>query len=60
LSHLLALARAFGVEPAYLVDGTGQTLLDGEIARASSDNTIRKIAIGCARLSRREKGSPRT
>ena len=24
LSHLLALARAFGVEPSYLVDGTGE------------------------------------
>jgi hypothetical protein len=50
LSHLLALARAFGVEPSYLVDGTGETLFDGEIARALSDNTIREIALGCARL----------
>jgi transcriptional regulator with XRE-family HTH domain len=28
LSHLLALARAFGVEPSYLVDGTGEAVLD--------------------------------
>ena len=50
LSHLLALARAFGVEPSYLVDGTGEALTGGEIARALSDNTIRQIALGCARL----------
>jgi hypothetical protein len=56
LSHLLALARAFGVEPSYLVDGTGEVLTGGEIARALSDNTIREIALGYARLPRREKG----
>jgi hypothetical protein len=57
LSQVVALARAFGVEPSYLVDGTGEALTgDGEIARALSDNTIREIALGCARLPRREKG----
>jgi hypothetical protein len=56
LSHLLALARAFGVEPSYLADGTGEALLGGEIARALSDNEVREIALGCARLPRREKG----
>jgi hypothetical protein len=56
LSHVDALARAFGVEPSYLVDGTGEALFDGEIARALSDNTIREITLGCARLPRREKG----
>jgi hypothetical protein len=38
------------------VDGTGEALFDGEIARALSDNTIREITLGCARLPRREKG----
>jgi hypothetical protein len=56
LSHLLALATAFGVEPSYLVDGTGEALLGGEIARARSDKEVREIALGCARLPRREKG----
>jgi hypothetical protein len=56
LSHVDALARAFGVEPSYLVDGTGEALFDGEIARALSDNTIREITLGCARLPPREKG----
>jgi hypothetical protein len=50
LSHVLALARAFGVEPSYLVDGTGEALTGGEIVRALSDNTIREITLGCARL----------
>jgi len=56
MSHVVALARAFGVEPSYLVDGTGEALFDGEIARAFSDNTIREIALGRARLPRREEG----
>jgi hypothetical protein len=56
LSHLLAMATAFGVEPSYLVDGTGEALLGGEIARALGDNEVREIALGCARLPRREKG----
>ena len=56
LSHLLALARAFGVEPSYLVDGTGEALTGGEIARAPSDNEVREIALGCVRLPPREKG----
>jgi hypothetical protein len=50
-----ALARAFGVEPSYLVDGTGEALLGGEITRALSDNEVWEIALGCVRLSRREK-----
>ena len=28
LSHLLALARAFGVGPSYLVDGAGEAVLE--------------------------------
>jgi len=56
LSHLLALARAFGVEPSYLVDGTGEALTGGESARSLSDNEVREIALGCARLPRREMG----
>ena len=56
MSHLLALARTFGVEPSYLVDGTAEALTGGEIARALSDNEVREIALGYARLPRREKG----
>ena len=55
--HLLTLARAFGVEPSYLVDGTGEALTGGEVARALSDDTIREIALGYARLPRQERGS---
>jgi len=56
LSHVVALARAFGVEPSYLVDGTGEALTGAEVARALSDEEVREIALGCARLPRREKG----
>jgi hypothetical protein len=56
LGHLLALARAFGVEPSYLVDGTGEALTGGEIARVLSDNEVREIALGCARLPAGGKG----
>lgn len=56
LSCVVALARAFGVEPSYLVDRTGEVLFDGEVARALSDGTVREVALGCARLPRREKG----
>jgi hypothetical protein len=50
LGHLLALARVFGVEPSYLVDGTGEALTGGEIARALSDNTIREIVLFASQL----------
>jgi transcriptional regulator with XRE-family HTH domain len=56
LSHVVALARAFGVEPSYLVDGTGEALTGAEVARALSDDEVREIALGCARLPLREKG----
>src|SRR5215207_4427491 len=55
LSHLLALARAFGVEPSYLVDGTGEAVLDAEIVEALRDETTRAIARESARLRDREK-----
>ena len=45
LSHLLAMARAFGIEPSYLVDGTGEAVLD----------TTRDIARDSARLQDRER-----
>jgi len=38
------------------VDGTGEALTGGEIARALSDNEVRDIALGCVRLPPREKG----
>lgn len=55
LSHLLALARAFGVEPSYLVDGTGEAVLDAELAEALKDDTTREIARESARLRVRER-----
>ena len=55
LSHLLALARAFGVDPAYLVDGTGEAVLDREMVEALSDDTTRAIARESARLRDRER-----
>ena len=55
LSHLLALARAFGVEPSYLVDGTGEAVLDREMVEALSDDTTRAIARESARLRDRER-----
>src|SRR3954453_9128996 len=48
LSHVVALARAFGVEPSYLVDGTGEALTGAEGARALTDDKVREIALGCA------------
>ena len=56
LRHVVALARAFCVEPSYLVDGTGGALTGGEVTRALRDDKIREIALGCARLPPREKG----
>jgi transcriptional regulator with XRE-family HTH domain len=55
LSHLLALARAFGVEPSYLVDGYEEAVLDREIVEALSDDTIRAIARESARMPDRER-----
>jgi hypothetical protein len=55
LSRVVALARAFGVEPSYLVDGTGEALTGGKMVGALGDEEVREIALGCARLSRREK-----
>ena len=55
LSHVLALARAFGVEPSYLVDGTGEAALDREIVGALRDDTTRAIATESARLPNRER-----
>jgi transcriptional regulator with XRE-family HTH domain len=55
LSHLLALARAFGVEPSYLVDGTGEAALDREMVEALRDDTTRAIAREGARLPARER-----
>lgn len=56
MSQVVAMARAFGVEPSYLVDATGEAPFDGESARALGDEAIRAIALGCARLPWREKG----
>jgi hypothetical protein len=55
LKQVSALARRFGVEPSYLVDGTAEALTGGEIALALGDDTIREIMRGCARLPGREK-----
>jgi hypothetical protein len=55
LSHLLALARAFGVEPSYPVDGSGEGVLDAEIVEAMRDDTTRTIARESARLRDRER-----
>lgn len=55
LSHVVALARAFGVEPSYLVDGYGEAALDGEIVEALRDDTTRAIARESAHLPDREK-----
>ena len=55
LSHLLALAKAFGVEPSYLVDGTGEAVLDAELVDALKDDMTREIATESARLRVRER-----
>ena len=55
LSHLLALARAFGVEPSYLVDGTGEAVLDAELVDALKDDMTRDIARESAHLPDRER-----
>lgn len=55
LSQVIALARAFGVEPSYLVDGTGEAILDAEMVEALRDDTTRAIARESARLRDRER-----
>jgi hypothetical protein len=55
LSHVIALAKAFGVEPSYLVDGYGEAVFDREIAEALGDDTTRAIARESAHLPGREK-----
>ena len=55
LSHVVALARAFGVESSYLVDGTGEAVLDREIVEALRDDSTRAIARQSARLRDRKK-----
>jgi len=55
LSHVVALARVFGVESSYLVDGTGEAVLDREVDEALGDHTVRAIARENARLRARER-----
>ena len=55
LSHVVALARVFGVESSYLVDGTGEAVLDREIVEALRDDTTSAIARESARLTNRER-----
>jgi len=47
LSHVVALARAFGVEPSYLVDRIDDSVLDREIVEALRDDTTRGRAPAC-------------
>ena len=54
LSHLLALARAFGVEPSYLLD-RGEVPLDRELVEALRDEAVREAAIEISRLPERER-----
>jgi len=55
LGHMIALARVFGVEPSYLVDGYGEVALDGEFVEALGDDTTRAITRESARLPGRER-----
>jgi hypothetical protein len=55
LSHVIALARAFGVEPSYRVDGYGEADFDIETVEALRDDTTRAIARESARLPDRER-----
>jgi transcriptional regulator with XRE-family HTH domain len=54
LGHLLALARAFGVEPSYLLD-RGEVPLDRELVEALRDEAVREAAIEISRLPERER-----
>ena len=55
LSHLLALARAFGIEPSYLVDGSAEAVPDAEIVEVLRDDTTKAIVRESARLPARER-----
>ena len=55
LSHVVALARVFGGEPSYLVDGTGEAFLDAEIVEALRGDMTRAIARESAQLRDRER-----
>jgi transcriptional regulator with XRE-family HTH domain len=53
LSHVVALAGVFGVEPSYLLD-RGEVPLDGELVEALRDEAVREAAIEISRLPERE------
>ena len=55
MSHVIALARTFGVEPSYLVDGYREAVFDREMVEALGDDTTRAIARESAHLPGREK-----
>jgi hypothetical protein len=48
-------ATLFGFGHSYLVDGTGEAILNGEIVQALRDDTVRAIARESARLPERER-----
>jgi hypothetical protein len=55
LSHVIALASTFGVEPSYLVNGYAEAALDRETVETLRDDTTRAIARESAQLPDRER-----
>jgi hypothetical protein len=55
LSHVIALASTFGVEPSYLVNGYAEAALDRETVETLRDDTTRAIARESAHLPDRER-----
>ena len=54
VSQVAALANVFGVETSYLLD-RGEPPLDGELAEALRDETVREATRELSRLSERER-----
>jgi len=55
VSQVAALAGVFGVEPSYLLDRGGPSLLDEEVVQALRDEDVRAITRESSRLSEGER-----
>jgi len=54
VGQVAALAGVFGVEPSYLLD-RGDPVLDGELAEALRNETVREATREISRLPERER-----
>jgi hypothetical protein len=55
VGQVASLAGVFGVEPSYLLDRGGPSLLDEELVQALRDEDVRDITLESSRLPDRER-----